>query len=180
MRLRVLAQSEQLGVPCDPDDLPELRVAEELEALPDGVLILPELLGHRLGDDHDERRPGAIHLGDVASAGHGNPERVEIAGGDLVGRGELSDGAGRRLLTLREDGPSDTAAHRQVGRERGGAHARNSAHGLQKTLLEGFAAHLVVALRAHVERQRHQILRVEPGIDPLGVHEAAQEEPGPD
>src|SRR5207247_2977690 len=114
-------------------DLPEILVAEEFEALAQGLFAFPELLRHRLVDQDDERRTCAVHFGDVAAAAELDPESVEVADAHLVGGGELADGARGRLLPLGDDGAPDPAPQGGVPGQGSQTHARGCPGGLQET-----------------------------------------------
>ena len=141
-------------------------------------LIGPEAARHRLVHDRDHGRVRAIRLGQAPAAHDGDAHRLEIAGADLVQRGQPPVAPVVRVHAFREHRAREPAVEEaRLGQDRA-LHVGQGADALEDGALEGFRRLAGIPLRPRVEREQQEVRRVEAGIRALRVLEAAQEEAG--
>src|SRR5215467_9374335 len=147
-----------------------------MEAVPDGILIRPELIGHRFVDDGDLMGVLAICVGKFTTANQGNAQGLKEIGCDVI---ELSQGAtvaGSFILALGEHSAAKSTTQGEIGRDGRGVDTRNrlgTFDGGAKILL---GSSFLVMQSTQIESEYEELFCLEPRIYALRVLHAADEQ----
>ena len=169
-------------VPDDADDRTRDVVFEHLDLFPDRILVRPETARHRLVDDENRRRVGAVLVAEKPAANQRDLGGAEIASCREIEEDlRLASGRGSGAVEKRNPGRPGVTGKGQAADQRGGFYSGNLLDPIEDLLVKIPRRIGLGVLRARQTIfQGEQVLRLEPDVGLEQFAEAANQQAGRD